>query len=82
MWRSLPPLIRTKIERTVEHAHMRGVPEVYFYKSVHPEAFIYVDTTIATLELLGYQVYYGEVAIEDDPNAVGITTDTKLTIKW
>lgn len=77
-WRSLPPIIRVKIERATEWGEFTA----YFYKSVTPEAFIDIDTTLLKLQLLGYTTEYGKVDIEDDPNAVGITTDTKLTIKW
>lgn len=77
-WRSLPPIIRVKIERATEWGEFTA----YFYKSVTPEAFRDIDTTLLKLQLLGYVTEYGKVDIEDDPNAVGITTDTKLTIKW
>ena len=77
-WRSLPPIIRVKIERATEWGEFTA----YFYKSVTPEAFRDIDTTLLKLQLLGYTVEYGKVDIADDPNAVGITTDTKLTIKW
>ena len=77
-WRSLPPIIRVKIDRATEWGHFT----VHFYKSVNPEAFKDIDTTLLRLQLLGYTTEYGKVDIEDDPNAVGITTDTKLTIKW
>ena len=77
-WRSLPPIIRVKIERATEWGEFTA----YFYKSVTPEAFRDIDTTLLKLQLLGYATEYGKVNIEDDPNAVGITTDTKLTIKW
>lgn len=77
-WRSLPPIIRVKIERATEW----GEFTTYFYKSVTLDAFRDIDTTLLKLQLLGYTTEYGKVNIEDDPNAVGITTDTKLTIKW
>lgn len=77
-WRSLPPIIRVKIERATEW----GEFTTYFYKSVTPEAFRDIDTTLLKLQLLGYATEYGKVNIEDDNEAVGITTDTKLTIKW
>ncbi len=76
-WRSLPPIIRVKIERATEWGEFTA----YFYKSVTPEAFRDIDTTLLKLQLLGYIAEYGKVNIEDDPNACGITTDTKLTIK-
>ena len=78
VWRSLPPIIRVKIERATEW----GDFYVLFYKSVTPEAFTDIHTTLFKLQLLGYNAEYGEVDIEDDFNAVGITKDTKLTIKW
>lgn len=77
-WRSLPPLIRVKIERATEWGEFTA----YFYKSSTPEVFKDIDTTLLKLELLGYTTEYGKVDIEDDNEAVGITTDTKLTIKW
>lgn len=77
-WRSLPPIIRVKIERATEW----GEFITYFYKSVTPEAFRDIDSTLLKLQLLGYTTEYGKVDIEDDNEAVGITTDTKLTIKW
>lgn len=77
-WRSLPPIIRVKIERAIEWGQLI----TYFYKSSTPDVFKDIDTTIVKLQLLGYTAEYGKVDIEDDPNAVGITTDTKLTIKW
>lgn len=77
-WRSLPQIIRLKIERATEWGEFTA----YFYKSVTPDAFRDIDTTLLRLQLLGYTTEYGKVKIEDDPNAVGITTDTKLTIKW
>lgn len=78
LWRGLPPIIRAKIERAIEW----GQIITYFYKSTTPEAFKDIDATIAKLQLLGYTVEYGKVDIEDDNEAVGISTDTKLTIKW
>ena len=77
-WRSLPPIIRVKIERATEW----GEFITYFYKSVTPEAFRDIDTTLLKLQLLGYSSEYGKINIEDDNEAVGILTDTKLTIKW
>lgn len=77
-WRSLPPIIRVKIERATEWGEFTA----YFYKSVTPEAFKDIDTTLLKLQLLGYNTEYGKVSIEDDNEAVGISTDTKLTIKW
>lgn len=77
-WRSLPPIIRVKIERATEW----GQFTVYFYKTVNPDAFKDIDTTLLKLQLLGYKTEYGKVDIEDDNEAVGISTDTKLTINW
>jgi hypothetical protein len=77
-WGSLPPIIRVKIERATEW----GEFTVYFYKSSAPEVFKDIDTTLLKLQLLGYDTEYSKVDIEDDNEAVGITTDTKLTIKW
>jgi hypothetical protein len=77
-WRSLPPIIRVNIERATEWGEFTA----YFYKSVTPEAFNDIHTTLLRLQLLGYNAEYGKVSIEDDNEAIGITTDTKLTIKW
>lgn len=77
-WRSLPPIIRAKIERATEW----GEFTTYFYKSVTPEAFNNIHTTLLKLQLLGYTTKYGEVSIKDDNEAVGISADTKLTIVW
>ena len=78
VWNSIPDVIRAKIQCLVGC----GLLDTYFYKSVVPEAFVDIDATIVKLQLLGYTVEYGKVDIEDDPNASGITKDTKLTIKW
>lgn len=77
-WRSLPPIIQTYIKRSIE----LGVFTTFFYKSVTPEVFKNIDTILLKLQILGYEVEYGKVNIEDDNEAVGISTDTKLTIKW
>ena len=77
-WSSLPPIIRVKIDRATEW----GKFTTYFYKSVTPTAFKDIDTTLLKLELLGYTTEYGKVDIAEDNEAVGISTDTKLTIKW
>lgn len=77
-WRSLPPIIRVKIERATEW----GEFITYFYKSSTPEAFKNIDATLLKLQLLGYTAEYGKVDIAEDNEAVGITTDTKLTITW
>lgn len=78
MWRSLPDIVQLRIRQSVEH----GILSITFYKSVSPDAFQDIKSTLFKLEKLGYATEYGKVDIEDDPNAVGITTDTKLTIKW
>lgn len=78
IWNSIPDSIRSKIQ----HMAGCGLLFAYFYKSSTPEVFKDIDTTIVKLQLLGYTVEYGEVDIEDDDEAVGISTDTKLTIKW
>ena len=77
-WNSIPDSIRSKIQ------YMAGCGSfyTYFYKSSTPEVFNDIDATIVKLQLLGYEVEYGKVDIEDDNEAVGISTDTKLTIKW
>ena len=54
----------------------------YFYKSSLPEAFEDINTTLLKLQLLGYTTEYGKINIEHDSEAIGITTDIKLTIKW
>lgn len=77
-WRSLPSTIRINIEMATEWGEFTA----YFYKGVTPEVFRDIDTTLLKLQLLGYETEYGKVNIGDDPNAVGITTDTKLTIRW
>ena len=77
-WRSLPPIIRVKIERATEWGEFTA----YFYKSITPEVFKDIDTTLLKLQILGYETEYGKVDIADDNEAVGISTDTKLTIKW
>ena len=78
-WRSLPPIIRVKIERATEW----GEFYVLFYKSVTPEAFKDIHTTLFKLQLLGYKAECDTVDISDinnDPSSV--ITDTKLTITW
>jgi hypothetical protein len=78
VWNSIPDSIRSKIQ------YMAGCGSfyTYFYKSLTPEIFNDIDTILLKLQLLGYEVEYGKVNIEDDNEAVGISTDTKLTIKW
>lgn len=78
VWNSIPDIIRSKIQ----YMTGCGLLYTYLYKSSTPEAFNDIDTTIVKLQLLGYKVEYGKVDIEDDNEAVGISTDTKLTIKW
>lgn len=77
-WNSIPDNIRSKIQ----YMTGCGLFYTYLYKSSTPEAFNDIDTTIVKLQLLGYEVEYGKVNIEDDGEAIGISTDTKLTIKW
>ena len=77
-WRSLPPIIQTNIKRAIEW----GMFTTFFYKSATPEVFKNIDAILLKLQILGYEVEYGKVNIEDDNEAVGISTDTKLTIKW
>ena len=61
-WRSLPPLIRAKIERATEWGQFTA----NFYKSSTPEVFEDIDTTLLKLQVLGYTTEYGKVNIEDD----------------
>lgn len=78
IWNSIPDVIRSKIQ----YLAGCGLLDIYFYKSVVPEAFKDIDTTITKLQLLGYKVECGTVDISDlcsDPNSI---TDTKLTISW
>lgn len=77
-WRSLPPIIRVKIERETEWGQFTA----HFFKSLTSEAFKDIDATLMKLQSLGYTTEYGKVDIEDDNEASGISTDTKLTIKW
>ena len=78
-WRSLPPIIRLKIERATEW----GEFYVYLYKSVIPEAFNDIHTTLLKLQLLGYKAECDTVDVVDSFNdPCSITTDTKLTITW
>lgn len=81
-WRSLPPIIRVKIERATEWGEFTA----YFYKSVTPDAFRDIDTTLLKLQLLGYKAECSEcytvnaADLYSDPSST--TTDTKLTINW
>lgn len=79
LWNSIPDSIRTNIQNAVGC----GIFYTYLYKSVIPEAFDHIDTTIAKLQLLGYKAECDTVDIVDslsDPCIV--STDTKLTISW
>ena len=76
VWNSIPDVIRSKIQ----YLAGCGLLDTYFYKSVVPEAFKDIDTTIAKLQLLGYKVECDTVDISD--LCSDITTDTKLTISW
>lgn len=78
VWNSIPKGIRAKIEHRVED----GLLFAHFYKSSTPEVFKDVDTTILKLQLFGYKAECSTVDITEDNEAVGITTDTKLTITW
>ena len=71
MWRSLPDIVQLRIRQSVEH----GMFSLFFYKSVSPEAFKDVKSTLFKLESLGYKTEYCEFDIED-------TKDTKLIIMW
>lgn len=78
-WRSLPPIIRVKIERATEWGEFYAI----FYKSVMPDAFKDIDTTLLKLQLLGYSTEYDTVdAVDLHSNPCTISTDKKLTIKW
>ncbi len=76
VWGSIPNIIRLKIQYMVGY----GLLDTYLYKSVAPEAFKNIDTTIAKLQLLGYKVECDTVDVSD--LCSDITTDTKLTISW
>lgn len=78
MWRSLPNIVQLQIRQAVEH----GIPSLTFYKSVSPDAFKDIKTTLFKLETLGYKTEYCEVDIEDINVPYDITKDTKLIIKW
>ena len=77
IWNSIPDVIRAKIQ----YLASSGLLDTYFYKSVVPEAFKDIDTTITKLQLLGYKVECNIVDISDLCSS-DITTDTKLTISW
>lgn len=78
MWRSLPDIVQLRIRQSVEH----GIFLMTFYKSVSPEAFEGIKSTILKLDTLGYKTEYCEVDIEDVNVPYDITKDTKLTIMW
>lgn len=78
VWSSIPDIICSKIQYMVGH----GLLDTYFYKSVTPEAFKDIDTTIAKLQLLGYKVECDTVDISDLDSDITTDTDTKLTISW
>lgn len=79
VWNSIPDIIRSKIQEAVKY----GVLYTYLYKSVIPEAFNHIDTTIAKLQLLGYKAECNTVdAVDLHSNPSSITTDTVLIIMW
>ena len=78
VWGSIPDIIRSKIQAMVEW----GLLDTYLYKSVAPEAFKNIDAIIAKSLIAFDKVECKIVDIEDDNAPLGITTDTKLTIKW
>lgn len=78
-WRSLPSIIREKIEMATEW----GEFYVLLYKSVTPEAFNDIHTTLLKLQLLGYNAECDTVdAVDLQSDPCSISTDTKLTIRW
>lgn len=78
MWRSLPDIVQLRIRQSVEH----GIFSLTFYKSVSPDAFKDIKSTLFKLDTLGYETEYYEVDIEDVNVPYDITKDTKLIIKW
>ena len=78
IWNSIPEVIRSKINFMVGC----GSLYTYMYKSVVPEAFKDIDTTIAKLQLLGYKVECDTVDISDLCSNITTDTDTKSTIMW
>lgn len=78
MWRSLPNIVQLQIRRLVEH----GIFSLIFYKSLEPDAFKDIKSTLFKLETLGYETEYYEGDIEDVNVPYDITKDTKLIIKW
>ena len=81
IWNSIPDVIRSKIQK-IQYLAGCGLLDIYFYKSVAPEAFKDIDTTITKLQLLGYKVECDTVDISADLCSSDITADTKLTISW
>lgn len=79
IWNSIPNGIRLDILNAVEDGNLY----TYAYKSVRPELFKDIDTTIVKLQLLGYKAVCDTVEIIDSlSNPSSITTDTKLIITW
>ena len=79
VWNSIPSSIRLNILNAVENGNLY----TYSYKSVKPEVFNDIDTTIIKLQLLGYKAECDTVEIVDSLSSPSsITTDTKLTITW
>lgn len=78
MWKSLPDIVQLRIRQSVEH----GILSLTFYKSVSPDAFKDIKSTLFKLDALGYKTEYCEVDIEDVNVPYDITKDTKLIIMW
>ena len=78
MWRSLPNIVQSRIRQSVEY----GIFSLTFYKSVSPEAFEGIKSTLFKLETLGYKTEYYEGDNGDVNVPYDITKDTKLTIMW
>lgn len=78
VWNSISNSIRLSILNAVENGNLY----TYSYKSVKPEVFNDIDTTIAKLQLLGYKAEYNTVNISDLCSDITTDTDTKLTISW
>ena len=78
MWKSLPDIVQLRIRQSVEH----GIFSLTFYKSVSPDAFQDIKSTLFKLEKLGYKTEYCEVDIEDINVPYDIAKDTKLIIMW
>lgn len=77
-WRSLPPIIRARIER----ATAWGEFTAYFCKSLTPDVFVLndINTILLKLQLLGYKTEYSKVDIENETDVV--STETQLIISW